>query len=73
MEVLSIEEGDLKFVWPLVWITINMNRPSNFRSVNTCVLQVRERDSVRPQSGGPAAGGRGRWLRLHQRQLLRRV
>lgn len=34
---------------------------------------IRERDRVRPQSGGVAVGGGGGRLRLHQRQLLRRL
>ena len=35
--------------------------------------QVRQRDRLRPQPRGAAAGGRGHGQRLHQRQLLRRV
>ena len=37
------------------------------------IAQVRQRDRLRPQPGGAAAGGRGHGQRLHQRQLLRRV
>ena len=36
-------------------------------------LQIRERDRVRPQPGGAAAGRRCGRLRLHQCQLLRRL
>ena len=35
--------------------------------------QVRQRDRLRPQPRGAAAGGRGHGQRLHQRQLLRRI
>ena len=72
---LPQQSGPLPMIYCVLYIsrssTCTVQYMLSWRVV--AALQIRERDRVRPQPGGAAAGRRCGRLRLHQRQLLRRL